>query len=138
MRGLDGLNGGGWGCIYSHQPLPSRCPLSANLRRSTPLVWTARSCTSTTEIAAVSSNGYINGYSALNASSDVRHNSRGWSGCAPRTVLEDAKNAFNRTRHLRVFSGFSMGGRSAPEAGQPELGLEWCSLFLQTVCSVNT
>jgi hypothetical protein len=30
MECLDGLNVGGWGCIYSHQPLPSRCLLSAN------------------------------------------------------------------------------------------------------------
>jgi hypothetical protein len=44
--------------------------------------------------------------SALNVSSDVRHSSRGWSGCAPRTVREDAKNAFYRTRHLRVFLVF--------------------------------
>jgi hypothetical protein len=21
------VNGGGWGCIYSHQPLPSRCSI---------------------------------------------------------------------------------------------------------------
>jgi hypothetical protein len=40
--------------------------------RSAPLVRTVRPCTSTTEIATVSSNGYINGYNALNESSDVR------------------------------------------------------------------
>jgi hypothetical protein len=39
---------------------------------SAPLVRTVRPCTSTTEIATVSSNSYINNYSALNASSDVR------------------------------------------------------------------
>jgi hypothetical protein len=33
---LDVVNGGGWGYIYSHQPLPSRCPLSANRGRSVP------------------------------------------------------------------------------------------------------
>jgi hypothetical protein len=74
-RGLECLgevNGGGWGCIYSHQPLPSRCSNSANRGRSAPLVRTVRPCTSTTEIATVSSNSYINGYNALNASSDVR------------------------------------------------------------------
>jgi hypothetical protein len=32
--------------------------------------------------------------STLNASSDVRYSSRGWFGRAPRTVREDAKNAF--------------------------------------------
>jgi hypothetical protein len=31
-----------------------------------------RPCTSTVEITTVSSNGYINGYSAFNATSDVR------------------------------------------------------------------
>jgi hypothetical protein len=72
MRGLDDVNGGGWGCIYSLQPLRSRCPNSADRRRAVPLVWTVRPCTSTSEIAMVSSNGYIKGYSAFNASSDVR------------------------------------------------------------------
>jgi hypothetical protein len=39
-----------------------------------PRPWSGRSapCTSTVEIATVSSNGYINGYIAFNASSDVR------------------------------------------------------------------
>jgi hypothetical protein len=66
------MNGGGWGCIYSHQPLPSRCSNSADRGRSVPLVRTVRPCTSTAEITTVSSNGYINDYNALNASSDVR------------------------------------------------------------------
>jgi hypothetical protein len=100
---LGEVNGGGWGCIYSPQPLPSRCSLSAHRGRSTPLVWTVRPCTSTTEIATVSSNGYINGYFALNVSSDVWYRSRGRSGRAPRTVREDAYNSFYRTRHFRVF-----------------------------------
>jgi hypothetical protein len=38
----------------------------------------------------VSSNGYINGYYALNVSSDVRYRSRGQSGHALRMVREDA------------------------------------------------
>ena len=37
-----------------------------------PLVRTVRPYTSSTEIATVNSNNYINGYSALNVSSDVR------------------------------------------------------------------
>jgi hypothetical protein len=41
--------------------------------------------------------------SALNVSSNVSQSSRGWSGRAPRMVRDDAKNAFYRTRHLRVF-----------------------------------
>jgi hypothetical protein len=35
MIGL--LNGGGWGCIYSHQPLPSRCSNSVDRGRSAPV-----------------------------------------------------------------------------------------------------
>jgi hypothetical protein len=58
------------------------------------------------EIAMVNSNNYINGYSAFNVSSNVRKSSRGQSGHAPRTVREDAKNAFYRTRHLRGFLVF--------------------------------
>jgi hypothetical protein len=100
------LNGGGWVCIYSHQPLPICFPLSTNCGRSVPLVRMVRHCTSTFEIAMVSSNDYINGYSALNVSSDVGHSSRGRSRRAPRTVREDAKNIFYRTRHLRFFLVF--------------------------------
>jgi hypothetical protein len=36
---LGVLSGGGWGCIYSHQPLPSCCPLSTNRGLSAPLVF---------------------------------------------------------------------------------------------------
>jgi hypothetical protein len=69
---LGEVNGCGWGCIYSPQPLPSCCSFPANRGRSTPLVWTVRPCTSTAKIATVSSNGYINGYKAFNVSLDVR------------------------------------------------------------------
>jgi hypothetical protein len=101
------VNGGGWGCIYSSQPLPSRRSFSVDRGRSAPLVRTVRPCTSTAEIATVSSNGYINVYYALNVSSDVRYGSRGWSGRAPQTVREDAYNSFYRTRHPRVFLVFT-------------------------------
>jgi hypothetical protein len=69
---LGEVNGGGWDCIYSPQPLPSRCSFSADHGRSAPLVRTVRPCTSMVEIAIVSSNSYINGYIAFNASLDVR------------------------------------------------------------------
>jgi hypothetical protein len=52
-RGLECLgevNGGGWGCIYSPQPLPSRCSFSTDRGRSAPLVRTVRPYTSTAEI----------------------------------------------------------------------------------------
>jgi hypothetical protein len=100
------VNGSGWGCIYSLQPLPSRCSFSADRGRSAPLVRTIHPCTSTTEIATVGSNGYLNDWSAFNVSLDVRYRSRGRSGRAPRTVREDAKNAFYRTHHLRGFLVF--------------------------------
>jgi hypothetical protein len=45
---------------------------SADRGRSARLVRTVRACRSTAENATVSSNGYINGYIAFNASSDVR------------------------------------------------------------------
>jgi hypothetical protein len=64
-RGLGELNGGGWRCIYSLQPLYSRCQFSATRRRSTPLGRTVCPCTSTDEIATVSSNGYTNGYKRI-------------------------------------------------------------------------
>jgi hypothetical protein len=126
---MDEVDGGGWGCIYSPQPLPSRCSLSADRGRSAPLVRTVRPCTSTTEKATVSSNDYINGYIAFNVSSDVRYGSRGRSGHAPRMVREDAYNSFYRTSHLRVFLVFTTG-RSA-------LGLGQCSLLCRTVRSVD-
>jgi hypothetical protein len=69
---LDDMNGGGWGGIYSPQPLPSRCSFSADRERSALLVRMVRPCTSTAEIATVSSNDYINCYFAFNVSSDVR------------------------------------------------------------------
>jgi hypothetical protein len=69
---LGEVNGGGWGGIYSPQPLPSRCTFSADRGRPAPLVRTVRPCTSTAEIATVSSNGYINNYLAFNVSLDVR------------------------------------------------------------------
>jgi hypothetical protein len=130
------VNGGGWGCIYSPQPLPSRCSISANRGRSAPLVRTVRPCTSTTEIPTVSSNSYINGYNALNASSDVRYGSRGRSGRAPWTVREDAIIHFTEPVTFGFF-GSAPTRRSAPEAGRSALGLGRCLLFHRTVSSVD-
>jgi hypothetical protein len=97
------VNGGGWGCIYSPQPLTSCCPLSANRGWSALLVRTVRPYTSTTEIPTVSSNDYINGYNALNVSSDVRkRQSRTIRSCTP-DGPRGRYNSFYRTCHLRVF-----------------------------------
>jgi hypothetical protein len=123
------LNGGGWGCIYSPQPLPSHCFISANRGRSALLVRTVHPCTSMAKIPTISSNVYINGYNALNVSSDVRER-QSWTvrSCTP----DDPRgrhNSFYRTRHLRVF-GSVPTGRSAP-------GPRRCLLFHQTVRSVD-
>jgi hypothetical protein len=130
------VNGGGWGGIYSPQPLPSRCSISANRGWSAPLVRTVRSCTSTTEIPTVSSNGYINGYNTLNALSDVRYDSRRRSGRAPRTVREDAIIHFTEPVTFGFF-GLGPTGRFAPEAGRSALGLGRCLLFHRTVRIVD-
>jgi hypothetical protein len=79
--------------------------------RSAPLVRTVRPCTSTTEISTVSSNGYINDYNALNASSDVRSR-QSW------TVREDAIIHFTEPITFGVFG-------SSP-TGRPALGLGRC------------
>jgi hypothetical protein len=128
------LNGDGWGCIYSHQPLPSRCPCSANRGRSALLVRTIRPCTSTIEIATISSNGYINCYSTLNV----------WSDKAVANGLTMHPGRSMRTLKIHFtepvtfgFFGFSTTGRSAPEARRSELGPGRCSLFLRTIRSVN-
>jgi hypothetical protein len=58
--------------IATNHFLISRFSFSTDRGWSVPLVQTVRPCTSTAEIAMVSSNCYINGYSVFNASSDVR------------------------------------------------------------------
>jgi hypothetical protein len=69
---LDEVNGGGWGCIYSHQPLLSRCSLFAN--RGRPHSWLGRSASAhqwlksqRSAVIAISTP-----ISALNVSSYVR------------------------------------------------------------------
>jgi hypothetical protein len=59
------------------------------------------------------------------------------------SVVHPGRSARTLKMHLTElspsgFSGFSTTGRSAPEAGRSVLGLEWCSLLLQTICSVNS
>jgi hypothetical protein len=71
VEGLNSIEGDGWGCIYSHQSLPSRCHLSATCGRSTCLVWTVAPARSTVGsqwmvITAISTIIIM-----LNASSDV-------------------------------------------------------------------
>jgi hypothetical protein len=62
--------------------------------------------------------------------------SRGRSGCAPRTVREDAIIHFTETVTLGFF-GSSSTGRSAHEAGRSAHGFGRCLLFYRTVRSVD-
>jgi hypothetical protein len=119
---LDVLNGGGWGCIYSHQPLPSRWAIL--LSADGPPSWCGRS-------ASVDQRLKMQRSAVTAISTAILHlmrcqmsdrASRGRSGRAPRTVREAPYNSFLRTRHLRVF-GFLPTGRSAPEAGRSARGL---------------
>jgi hypothetical protein len=124
------MNGGSWGCIYSHQPLPSRCLLSTNR------------CM--VEIATVNSNGCINDYKCIkcavrcqiNQSQTVRPCTLDGPAMHPRQSARMLKMNFTEPITFR-FLWFSMGGWSAPEAGRFEFGPRRCSLLLRTICSVN-
>ena len=89
-EGLDDLNGGGWGCIYSHQPLPSCCSNSANRGRSAPLVRTVRPCTSTAETQWLAVTAISTTILHLMHRQMSDKGSHGRSSRAPRTVREDA------------------------------------------------
>jgi hypothetical protein len=87
---LGVVNGGGWGCIYSHQPLPSRCSILPTV--DGPPAWSGRSAPVDQRLKTQ--------WSAVTAiSTAILHLMRrqmsdkascGRSGRAPRTVREDA------------------------------------------------
>jgi hypothetical protein len=119
---LDPVNGGGWGCIYSPQPLPSCClflPTADGLRP-----WSGRSAPAHQRLKSQRS--------AVTAiSTAILHlmcrqisdkGSRGRSGRAPRTVHEDAIIHFTEPITFGFF-GSSPTGR--------------CLLFHRTVRSVD-
>jgi hypothetical protein len=101
---LGEVNGGGWGCIYSHQPLPSRCsilPTADGLPS-----WSGRSApvdqrlkTQRSAVTAIST--AILHLMRRQMSDKV---SRGRSGCAPRTVHADVIIHFSKP----VTFGFSV------------------------------
>ena len=100
---LDEVNGGGWGCIYSHQPLPSRWAIL--LSADGPRARSGRS-------APVDQRLKMQRSAVTAISTAILHlmrrqmsdrASRGRSGRAPRTVREAPYNSFLRTRYLRVF-----------------------------------
>jgi hypothetical protein len=128
------MNGGGWGCIYSHQPLPSRC--SILLSADGPPAWSGRSTPVDqrlkTQRSAVTAISTAILHLMRRQMSDKA--SRGRSGRAPRTVREAAIIHFSDPVTFGFF-GFSPTGRSAPEAGWSARGLGRSLLFLRTVRS---
>jgi hypothetical protein len=137
------VNGGGWGCIYSHQPLPSRCSILPTANG--PPSWSGRSApvdqrlkTQRSAVMAIST--AILHLMHRQMSDKV---SRGRSGRAPRTVREDAIIHFSEPVTFGFFSSLPTGrsapeaGRSAPEAGRSAQGLRQSLLFLRTVRSTD-
>jgi hypothetical protein len=133
---LGEVNGGGWGCIYSHQPLPSRCSILPTA--DGPPAWSRRFAPVDqqlkTQRSAVTAISTAILHLMRRQMSDKA--SRGRSGRAPRTVREDAIIHFSEPVTFGFF-GSSPTGRSAPEAGRSARGLGRSLLFLQTVRSVD-
>ena len=128
------MNGGGWGCIYSHQPLPSRWAFL--LSADGPPSWCGRS-------APVDQRLKMQRSAVTAISTTILHlmrrqmsdrPSRGRSGRAPRTVREAAIIHFSEPVTFGFF-GFLPTGRSAPEPGRSAHGLGRSLLFLRTVRS---
>jgi hypothetical protein len=115
------------GCIYSHQPLSSRCPFLPTADGPRP--WSGRSAPADqrlkTQRSAVTAISTTILHLMRRQMSDK--GSRGRSGRAPRTVREDALIHFTEPVTFGFF-GFSPTGRSAPEAGRSARGLERCFL----------
>jgi hypothetical protein len=125
------VNGGGWGCIYSHQPLPSRC--SILLTADGPPAWSRRSApvdqrlkTQRSAVTAIST-------AILHL---MRSQMSDKASRAPRTVREAAIIHFSEPVTFGFF-GSLPSGRSAPEAGRSARGLRWSALFLRTVHSAD-
>jgi hypothetical protein len=126
------MNGGGWGCIYSHQPLPSRC--SILLSADGPRARSGRS-------APVDQRLKMQRSAVTAISTTILHlmrcqmsdrPSRGQSASLVRTVREPAIIHFSKPVTFRFF-GFSPTGRSVPKAGRSVRGLRRSALFLRTV-----
>jgi hypothetical protein len=130
------MNRGGWGCIYSLQPLPSRCSLSVDRGRSASLDQTVRPCTSTTKIATVR---------VTAISTAIEHLMRrkmSDKAVADGPAMHPIRSARTLKMHFTEpvtfgFFWFFTTRRSASEARRSALGLGRCSLFYRTVRSVN-
>jgi hypothetical protein len=124
------------GCIYSHQPLPSRC--SILLSADGPPAWSGRSApvdhrlkTQQSAVTAIST-----AILHLMRCQMSDRPSRGRSASLARTVREPAIIHFSKPATFG-FCGFSPTGRSAPVAGRSARGLRRSALFLRTVHSAD-
>jgi hypothetical protein len=126
------VNGGGWGCIYSHQPLPSRCSILPTA--DGPPAWPGRSAPVDQRLKTQRSSVMAILHLMRRQMSDKA--SRGRSGRALRTVREDAIIHFSELVTFGFF-GSSPTRRSAPDAGRSAQGLGRSLLFLRTVHSVD-
>jgi hypothetical protein len=126
------VNGGGWGCIYSHQPLPSRCSILPTA--DGPPAWSGRSAPVDQRLKTQRSAVTAILHLMCRQMSDKA--SRGRSGRAPRMVREDAIIHFSEPVTFG-FLGSSPTERFAPEAGWSARGLGRSLLFLWTVRSVD-
>jgi hypothetical protein len=120
------------GCIYSHQPLPSRCSFLPTADGPRP--WPGRSAPADQRLKMQRS-------AVTTISTAILHLMRremsdkdghGWSGRAPRTVREDAIIHFTEPVTFGFF-GSSPTGRSAPEAGRSAHSLGRCLLFVSAI-----
>jgi hypothetical protein len=131
------VNGGGWGCIYSHQPLPSRCSFLPTA--DGPPAWSGRSAPADqrlkTQRSAVTAISTTILHLMRRQMSDKA--SCGRSRRAPQTVREDAIIHLVESVTFGFF-GSSPTGRSAPELGRSTCGLGRCLLFHRTVHSRDT
>jgi hypothetical protein len=134
---LGEVNGGGWGCIYSHQPLPSR--YSILLSTDGPPARSGRS-------APVDQWLKMQRSAVMAISTAILHlmrrqmsdrPSRGRSGRAPRTVREPTIIHSSEPVTFGFF-GTLPTGRSAPEVGRSERGLRRSALILRTVHSADS
>jgi hypothetical protein len=135
------VNGSGWGCIYSHQPLPSRCSFLPTADGPRP--WSGRFAPADqrlkTQRSAVTAISTTTLHLMRCRMSDK--GSRGRSGRAPRTVRKDAIIHFTEPVTFGFFGSSPTGrsapgaGRSAPGARRSARGLGQCLLFHRTVRS---
>jgi hypothetical protein len=131
------VNGGGWGGIYSPQPLPSRCSILPTA--DGPPAWSGRS-------APVDQRLKMQRSAVTAISTAILHLMRrqmsdkawrGRSGRVPRTFRADAKIHFTEPVTFGFF-GSSPTGRSAPEAGRSARGHRRSALLLRTVHSADS